>query len=128
MARRNRDRKLLADFAERWNWCEADPYMECCSGRHVPLHIHHVLGGAHRIDRPWNIVRLCMDAHEWCHNHPQEGRILGWYLLDTRGAFEPDTIRKAWKKCPLGVIEYVLPTIQEDWIVSMGEELLRKYA
>jgi len=102
--------------------------MECCSGRHVPLHIHHVLGGAHRIDKPWNIVRLCMDAHEWCHSHPQEGRILGWYLLDIRGAFDLEATRKAWKKCPLGVIEYVLPTIQEDWIVAMGEELLRKHA
>ena len=128
MARRNRDRKLLADFAERWNWCEADPYMECCSGRHVPLHIHHVLGGAHRIDRPWNIVRLCMDAHEWCHSHPKEGRILGWYILNSRGAFDPEVIRERWQKCPLGVIEVVLPTIQEDWIRAMGEALIQKHS
>jgi hypothetical protein len=27
----------------------------------------------------------------------------------------------------LGVIEWALPTIQEDWIRAMGDELLRKY-
>ena len=128
MAKRNRDRKLLATFADTMNCCEADMYMECCSGRHVPLHIHHVLGGAHRIDASWNLVRLCMEAHEWCHNHPQEGRIFGWYILNSRGAFDPDTIRKAWKQCPLARIERALPEISEDWIRAMGEELLRKYA
>jgi len=128
MPSRKRDRSVLQQFADTINCCEADPYMECCSRRHVPLHIHHVLGGAHRIDASWNLVRLCMDAHEWCHSHPQEGRIFGWYILNSRGAFDPDTIRERWQKCPLGVIEVALPEIAEDWIVAMGEALLQKYA
>ena len=127
--RRNGDRLLLQSFAESVTWCEAVPWMLCCCHQwRNDLHIHHVLGGAHRIDKPWNIVRLCMDAHEWCHNHPQEGRILGWYILDSRGAFDPEVIRQRWQKCPLGVIEWALPTIQEDWIRAMGVELIRKYA
>jgi hypothetical protein len=128
MPKRNRDRSVLQKFADWATWCEADMYMECCSGRHVPLHIHHVLGGANRIDAPWNLVRLCMDAHEWCHNHPQEGRILGWHILDSRGAFDPVVIRQRWQKCPLGVIEVALSTIQEDWIRRMGEVLLQKHS
>jgi hypothetical protein len=69
-----------------------------------------------------------MDAHEWCHSHPQEGRILGWYILNSRGAFEPDTIRNAFGQCPLARIERALPEIPEDWIRRMGEKLLEKYA
>ena len=128
MLKRNRDRSVLQKFADWVTWCEADMYMECCSGRHVPLHIHHVLGGAHRIDAPWNLVRLCMDAHEWCHNHPQEGRVMCWYILDSRGAFDLEATHKAWGQCPLARIERALPTIQEDWIRRMGEVLLQKHS
>jgi hypothetical protein len=87
-----------------------------------------VLGGATRVDAAWNIVRLCPSAHGWVHNRNVAGKILCWHILDKRGAFEPDTIREWWKRCPLGVIEVALPTIPEDWIVAMGEELLRKHA
>jgi hypothetical protein len=73
-------------------------------------------------------VRLCSSAHEWVHNRPQAGKILCWGILDSRGAFDPVVIRQRWQKCPLGVIEVALPTIPEDWIRAMGEELLRKYA
>jgi hypothetical protein len=61
------------------------------------------------------------------HRRPQAGKILCWHILDSRGAFDPVVIRQRWQKCPLGVIEWALPTIQEDWIRAMGEELLRKY-
>ena len=128
MPKRNRDRSVLQKFADWATWCEADPYMECCSGRQVPLHIHHVLGGAHRIDAPWNLVRLCGNCHDWVHRRPQAGKILCWHILDSRGAFEPEVIREWWQKCPLGVIEWALPTIQEDWIRRMGEVLLQKHA
>jgi hypothetical protein len=126
-ARRNSDRLVLQSFAESVTWCEAIHWLHCCHRWRNDLHIHHVVGGAHRIDKPWNIVRLCSSAHEWVHNRPQAGKILCWGILNSRGAFEPDTIRKAWGQCPLARIERALPEIQEDWIVSMGEELIRKY-
>ena len=125
MPSRKRDRSVLQRFADEWLHCEASLYLTCGSHR---LEIHHVLGGAHRIDKFWNLVRLCGNCHDWVHHRPQAGKILCWYILESRGAFEPDTIREAWQKCPLGVIEVALPTIQEDWIRTMGEELLRKYA
>jgi hypothetical protein len=122
--RRNSDPLVLQAFADSVTRCEASLYLTCGGHR---LEIHHVLGGAHRIDAFWNLVRLCGNCHDWVHNRPQAGKILCWHILDSRGAFEPDTIRQAWQKCPLGVIEWALPTIQEDWIRAMGDELLRKY-
>ena len=122
--RRNSDPLVLQAFADSVTRCEAADFLDGCGRR---LEIHHVLGGAHRIDAPWNLVRLCGNCHDWVHNRPQAGKILCWHILDSRGAFEPDTIRQAWQKCPLGVIEWALPTIQEDWIRAMGDELLRKY-
>jgi hypothetical protein len=122
--RRNSDPLVLQSFAESVTRCEATDFLDGCGRR---LEIHHVLGGAHRIDAPWNLVRLCGNCHEWVHNRPQAGKILCWHILDSRGAFDPVVIRQRWQKCPLGVIEWALPTIQEDWIRAMGEELLRKY-
>ena len=128
MPKRKRDRNILQKFADWVTWCEADMYIDCCSGRHVPLHIHHVLGGPNRIDAEWNIVRLCLDAHEWVHNRPQAGKILCWHILDSRGAFDLEATHKAWGQCPLARIERALPTIQEDWIRRMGEVLLEKHS
>ena len=122
--RRNSDPLVLQAFADSVTRCEAADFLDGCGRR---LEIHHVLGGAHRIDAPWNLVRLCGNCHEWVHNRPQAGKILCWHILDSRGAFDPVVIRQRWKKCPLGVIEWALPTIQEDWIRAMGDELLRKY-
>jgi hypothetical protein len=130
MTKRNRDRSVLEQFADAVNHCEAVQWLDCCDGDgcHNGLHIHHVLGGPNRIDAEWNIVRLCLEAHDWVHRRPQAGKILCWHILDSRGAFDPVVIRQWWKKCPLGVIEWALPTIQEDWIRRMGEVLLQKHS
>jgi len=125
MPKRNRDRSVLEQFANEWLRCEASLYLTGCGRR---LEIHHVLGGADRIDARWNLVRLCGNCHDWVHRRPQAGRIMCWYILDSRGAFEPDTIRQAWGQCPLARIERALPEIAEDWIRRMGEVLLQKHA
>jgi hypothetical protein len=123
--RRNSDPLVLQSFAESVTWCEAADFLTGCGRR---LEIHHVLGGAHRIDAFWNLVRLCGNCHDWVHNRPQAGKILCWYILDSRGAFDPDTIRNAFGQFPLARIERALPEIAEDWIREMGGALLRKYA
>ena len=123
--RRNSDRLVLQSFAESVTWCEAADYLTGCGRR---LEIHHVLGGAHRIDVAWNLVRLCGNCHEWVTRRTMPGRIMCWHILDSRGAFEPDTIRNAFGQCPLARIERALPEIAEDWIRRMGEELLQKHS
>ena len=126
MPKRNRDRDVLQTFAETITTCEACNHLTCC--RWPPsLQIHHVLGGAHRIDAPWNLVRLCLHAHEWCHARPPAGRVLCWWLLHERGAFDPETIRERWGQCPLAYIERMLPEIAEDWCRGLGENLLNVY-
>ena len=123
--RRNSDWLVLQSFAESVTWCEAADYLTGCGRR---LEIHHVLGGAHRIDAFWNLVRLCGNCHDWVTRRTMPGRIMCWYILNSRGAFEPDTIRQAFGQCPLARIERALPEIPEDWIRAMGEELLRKHS
>ena len=128
MSSHKRDRKLLQAFADTVTWCESQEHLACCGGNGLELHIHHVLGGPHRIDAAWNLVRLCPAAHEWCHNRPQAGRVLCWHILDSRGAFEPEVIREAWGQCPLARIERVLPEIAEDWVRELAERLLERHA
>jgi hypothetical protein len=123
--RRNSDPLVLQSFAESVTWCEAADFLDGCGRR---LEIHHVLGGAHRIDVAWNLVRLCGNCHEWVTRRTMPGRIMCWHILDSRGAFDPVVIRQRWQKCPLGVIEVALPTIQEDWIRRMGEVLIQKHS
>jgi hypothetical protein len=123
--RKNSDRAVLQQFAEEYVLCEASFCLTGCGRR---LEIHHVLGGAHRIDAAWNLVRLCGNCHDWVTRRTMPGRILCWHILDSRGAFEPDTIREAWKQCPLARIERALPEIQEDWIRRRGEVLIEKHS
>ena len=125
MPKRNRDRNVLQAFADSVTRCEAADFLIGCGRR---LEIHHVLGGAHRIDAPWNLVRLCGNCHNWVHNRPQAGKILCWHILDSRGAFDLEATHKAWGQCPLARIERALPEIAEDWIRRMGEVLLRKHS
>jgi hypothetical protein len=125
MPKRNRDRNVLQAFADSVTRCEAADFLIGCGRR---LEIHHVLGGAHRIDAPWNLVRLCGNCHNWVHNRPQAGKILCWHILDSRGAFDLQATHKAWGQCPLARIERALPEIAEDWIRRMGEVLLRKHS
>jgi hypothetical protein len=123
--RRNSDPLVLQSFADSVTRCEAADFLTGCGRR---LEIHHVLGGAHRIDASWNLVRLCGNCHEWVTRRTMPGRIMCWHILDSRGAFDPVVIRQRWQKCPLGVIEVALSTIQEDWIRRMGEVLLQKHS
>jgi len=125
MPKRNRDRSVLQKFADSVTWCEAADFLTGCGRR---LEIHHVLGGAHRIDLAWNLVRLCGNCHEWVTRRTMPGRIMCWHILDSRGAFDPDTIRNAFGQCPLARIEWALPEIAEDWIRRMGEVLLQKHS
>jgi hypothetical protein len=122
-----KDRNVLQTFADAVTWCESQEHLACCGGNGLELHIHHVLGGPHRIDAKWNLVRLCPAAHEWCHNRPQAGRVLCWHILDSRGMFDPVTIRDRWRQCPLAYIERVLPQIAEDWVRELGERLLERH-
>jgi len=125
MPKSKRDRSVLEQFANEWLRCEASLYLTCGGHR---LEIHHVLGGAHRIDAFWNLVRLCGNCHEWVTRRTMPGRILCWHILDSRGAFDLEATHKAWGQCPLARIERALPEIAEDWIRAMGEVLLQKHA
>jgi hypothetical protein len=123
--RRNSDPLVLQSFAESVTWCEAADFLDGCGRR---LEIHHVLGGAHRIDVAWNLVRLCGNCHEWVTRRTMPGRIMCWHILDSRGAFDLEATHKAWGQCPLARIERALPDIAEEWIRRMGEVLIEKHS
>jgi len=79
-SRKHRHRDILKAFAEQVQHCEAEACWPCTDWSDWPckrplrLEIHHVMGGAHRIDAPWNLVRLCSSAHQWVTANPIEGR------------------------------------------------------
>ena len=70
----NSQPSLVADYREKFPWCEAYPVM-CEKRRHDGCHIHHIAHQGIRCDRVGNIIHLCGEAHQWCHKHPVDGTL-----------------------------------------------------
>jgi hypothetical protein len=120
---------MLKAFAEQVDWCEMnhtfgkDTFNLCgwCFGG---LEIHHVMGGPHRIDAAWNLVRLCQASHRWVTEHPIEGQILCWWILHQRGAFDVRAIFEATGVNPIGKIGARQSEIRLPWVADLAGVLL----
>ena len=125
-SRKHRHPEILKAFAEQIDWCEAGQ----CFDQHIcwpagwQLEIHHVMGGPHRIDKAWNLVRLCRASHLWVTNNPIEGRILCWWILHQRGAFDCAAIAEATKIHPAGCIGSKQSGIRLPWVAELAGALL----
>ena len=126
-SRKHRHPKILRAFAEQVQHCEAgqcfDQHIWGCTGWQC-LEIHHVMGGPHRIDAPWNLVRLCKASHQWVTANPIEGRILGWWILAQRGAFDCAAIAEATGIHPAGWIGAKQSDIRLPWVADLAGVLL----
>ena len=61
-SKRHRHPEILRAFAEQIDWCEMNSTFgketfDLCGWCLFGLEIHHVMGGPHRIDAAWNLVR-----------------------------------------------------------------------
>jgi hypothetical protein len=74
-SRKYEDRELRETYRESWPWCEF-PRGICCRGTHDGAHIHHIAHSSRRWDLRSNLIHLCVDAHNWCHKHPQDGALI----------------------------------------------------
>ena len=128
-SKKHRHPEMLKAFAEQVDWCEMnhtfgkDTFNLCgwCFGG---LEIHHVMGGPHRIDAAWNLVRLCSSAHQWVTANPIEGRILCWWILHQRGAFDCAAIAEATGIHPAGWIGSKQSDIRLPWVADLAGVLL----
>ena len=122
---------ILRAFAEQVQHCEAEACWPStdwsdwpCTDWPLRLEIHHVMGGAHRIDAPWNLVRLCSSAHNWVTANPIEGRVLCWWILHQRGAFDCKAIHAATRIHPAGWIGAKQSDIRLPWVADLAGVLL----
>ena len=139
-SKKHRRPEILRAFAEQIDWCEAGQcfdqkicglagwqYLEIhhggCAGWQY-LEIHHVMGGIHRIDAMWNLVRLCSSAHLWVTANPIDGRILCWWILHQRGAFDCKAIAEATGIHPAGWIGAKQSDIRLPWVADLAGVLL----
>ena len=122
-SRKHRHPEILKAFAEQYDFCEAQSWWTC---EEWPwrLEIHHVMGGRNRIDAPWNLVRLCSGAHRWVTEHPIDGRILCWWILHQRGAFDCKAIHAATGIHPAGWIGSKQSEIRLPWVANLAGVLL----
>lgn len=50
---------------------------------------HHICQGeGRRADAEWNLVATCREAHDFCHSHPVEGKLLCLYLKYVGGVLD----------------------------------------
>jgi hypothetical protein len=126
-SKKHRHPEILRAFAEQVQHCEAGQ----CFDQHICgwyswqcLEIHHVMGGPHRIDAPWNLVRLCRASHLWVTANPIEGRILCWWILYQRGAFDCAAIAEATRIHPAGWIGAKQSDIRLPWVADLAGVLL----
>ena len=126
-SKKHRHPKILKAFAEQIDWCEARQCFGkkiCCRAGRQYQEIHHVMGGPHRIDAAWNLVRLCKASHQWVTANPIEGRILCWWILHQRGAFDCKAIAEATKIHPAGWIGAKQSDIRLQWVADLAGVLL----
>jgi hypothetical protein len=123
-SKKHRHPEILKAFAEQVQHCEANWSDWPCTHWPLRLEIHHVMGGAHRIDAPWNLVRLCSSAHNWVTANPIEGRVLCWWILHQRGAFDCAAIHAATGIHPAGWIGSKQSDIRLPWVADLAGVLL----
>jgi hypothetical protein len=59
-----RNQRLIDEYREDVGTCELSDWLGCCR-RSVVNDVHHILGGAYRIDAIPNIILICRGAHVW---------------------------------------------------------------
>ena len=125
-SKKHRHPKILKAFAEQVQHCEAGQCFDqkICRWPGWQLEIHHVMGGQHRIDEAWNLVRLCRASHQWVTANPIEGRVLCWWILHQRGAFDCAAIYAATKIHPAGWIGAKQAEIRLPWVADLARVLL----
>ena len=127
-SKKHRHSDILAAFAEQVQHCEAGYKFEqkiCGGAGWQYLDIHHVMGGPHRIDAPWNLVRLCGAAHHWVTANPIEGRVLCWWILRQRGALDCAAIHEATGIHPVGWIAWKQAEIRLPWVADLARVFWR---
>ena len=122
-SRKHRHPEILRAFAEQYDFCEAQTWWKCDEWP-WKLEIHHVMGGPHRIDAPWNLVRLCKASHDWVTANPIDGRVLCWWILRQRGALDCVAIHEATGIHPVGWIAWKKADIRLPWVADLAGELL----
>jgi hypothetical protein len=126
-SKKHRHPEILRAFAEQVQHCEAGQCFDqhiCCWAGWQYLEIHHVMGGPHRIDAAWNLVRLCKASHLWVTANPIEGRVLCWWILHQRGAFDCKAIHAATGIHPAGWIGSKQSDIRLQWVADLVGVLL----
>lgn len=126
-SKKHRHPEILRAFADDVTYCEMEYHFEqkICDVRQWPwIEIHHVMGGPHRIDAPWNLVRLCKASHDWVTANPIDGRVLCWWILRQRGALDCVAIHEATGIHPAGWIAWKKADIRLPWVADLAGELL----
>ena len=128
-SKRHRRRDILRAFADEMQLCELNheftsQTFDICGWCFGGLEIHHVMGGPHRIDAPWNLVRLCSAAHRWVTDNPIDGRVVCWWILHQRGAFDCKAIHAATGIHPAGWIAWKQAEIRLPWVADLAGVLL----
>lgn len=85
--------------------------------------VHHAFGSRRgRHDNALNCVSVCRAAHRWCHDFPQEGRLLCLWLKWRAGLFDAITFKSISGKYVAGWLDGVArPT--HPRLAAMYDEL-----
>ena len=122
-----RNAKLREQYRASQNGCELAPLIRCCNGHGRGLQIHHILRGPDRHDILPNFLLVCEESHRWCHDKPIDSRIACWSVKASKREFDVATLKKAWKQCPIGWIEWKLSECTDQRFVTLAIELIELF-
>lgn len=89
-----RDEELRASYRESNPRCELSPVLGL--GKMVDASdIHHIFGGKGRWDLRSNLIALSREAHDFCHRHPIDGRILAMHAKLLKLELDDGEIKQA---------------------------------
>lgn len=84
-------------------YAKANRSCELC-GRPA-VQTHHIWGGTRRLDHKSNLIRLCLECHDKCHEKPRVGRIKCMTAKFAKGEIDLTELNEAASLNVMGWVE-----------------------
>lgn len=102
-SRNNEDLALRDEYRDANPRCEFPRSVCRCSGD--ASDVHHIFHAV-RVDVWSNLISLCRDAHDWCHKHGVDGKLICLGVKAAKGEIDEAELMRAsvkgldwWRDC-----------------------------
>ena len=129
MAKYGEDIDLRKKYAQQHKECQLSSLLFShghIRTAHAPAaHTHHIFGGVARVDNWSNLIRLSAEAHDWCHDHSDWGKVACLYQKIARSRLWLPEIEEACRThSVVGWLEMLIERETDMLIQFCGKPVL----